>query len=368
LNICVVSSWVPSTQHPHSGRFVYNFAENLGRFGHTVSLVSPFEKGDEYIKYEDLITIYRVNARFPVFSIIRLLRKIKPQIIHVHAPNFFSSSAILAARLLNIPIIATVHRAEVDTVAKPIFFLRKLALARFARIVAVSTHTKSLALKAGVEESKISIIYNSCDESLFSPVKGKESLRKKHNFEDDDNLILFVGNLIPRKGVALLIESLNLLQMTVPDFLAVIVGQGEELENLKTLVIKYSLNDHVKFHGRVTNDELSELYSIADVFVLPSTSEGQSVAILEAMASGLPVVASDIEGNKESIQVGVNGLLFENGSAEKLSEALATLLTDQNLKKMMSTNSSEKYLEKFSTKTQIDSYLKIYNSVIKGQN
>ena len=359
---------MPSKGRPHFAPFVYNFAENLGRFGHRVSLISPAYDGEESVERKDQMTIYRVNRKFPAYSILTLMNKIKPQIIHVHAPNFFSCNAIFAARLKNIPIIATVHRAEVDSVSKTTYFFRKYALARFAKIIAVSNHTKSLAVKAGVDESKISVIYNSCDEQFFFFRKDKESLRRKHRFQSNDNLILFVGNLIKRKGVPLLIESLKLLRQTVPNFLAMIVGQGEELQILKALVDDYRLNDHVKFYGRITKEDLSELSAVADVFVLPSTSEGHSVAILEAMASGLPIIASDIEGNRESVEDGINGLLFENGNVENLAVKLTTILTDSNLRQRLSKNSSDIYLNKFSTKTQIDNYLKIYNSIISGEN
>jgi glycosyltransferase involved in cell wall biosynthesis len=364
LNICVVSSWVPSKRRPHFAPFVYDFAENLGRFGMNVSVITPLEDGEESKTHEDFMTIYRVNAKFPIFSILRLIGKIKPDIIHVQAPNFFSSNAIPAAKLKRIPIIATVHRAEVDTVANPTFFFRKHALARFKKIIAVSNYTKSLALKAGVNDSKINVIYNSCDEKFFFYGREKDLLRKKHNFRSDDRIILFVGNLIRRKGLSLLIESLNILRGTIPDFIALIVGQGEDLQNLKSMVNKYGLNHNVIFYGRISKTKLSELYTVADVYVLPSTSEGHSVALLEAMASGLPIVASDIEGNKESVEDGVNGLLFKTNSPENLAEKLGIILKDQNLKQAIAIKGSETYLEKFSTKTQIDKHLKIYNSLI----
>jgi glycosyltransferase involved in cell wall biosynthesis len=367
MNVCIVSSWIPSKKRPNFAPFVLEFAENLGRFGFKVSVISPLDDTDESITNEGLMTIYRVKGRFPILSMLGLMDKIKPDIIHVHAPNFFSCNAILVAKVRNIPIIATVHRAEVDTVGNPLFFFRKQALARFKRIIAVSNHTKCLALKAGVDASKITVIYNSCDEKFFFYGKDKDTVRKKHNFRTDDKIILFVGNLIRRKGVSFLIESLNLLRGTIPEFLAIIVGQGEELQNLKSMVSRYALNSHVKFYGRISKTELSELCAAADVFVLPSTSEGHSVALLEAMASGLPIVASDIEGNRESVEDGVNGLLFKTASTEKLAEKLAIVLTDQNLKQVMSIKSSETYLKKFSTKTQIDNHLKIYNSLIIKQ-
>jgi glycosyltransferase involved in cell wall biosynthesis len=364
LNICIVSSWLPSKKRPNLGSFVYNFVENLGRSGLKVSVISPFQGDDESITQNDLMTIYRVNARFPLFSFIDLINKIRPDIIHVHAPNFFSCNAIPAAKLRKIPIIATVHRAEIDKVGKLVFFFRKHALARFNKIIAVSDYTKSLALKAGVEASKINIIYNTCDEKFFFYRKDKYSLRKKLDLESNDRIILFVGNLIRRKGVSCLVESLNILFKRLPDFLAIIVGEGQELETLRSMVNGFALSDRVKFYGRITKETLSELYCAADVFVLPSISEGHSVALLEAMASGLPIVASDVEGNKESLEEGVNGFLFKTGSSEELAEKLEIILTDQKLKQFMSVKSSEAYISKFSTNSQINDHLKIYESLI----
>ena len=365
MKICIVSSWLPSKRRPNFAPFVYNFAESLARFGLEVSVVTPLEEGEESVKCEGLMTIYRVNTRSAIFSILKLVHKMKPDIIHVQAPNFFSCTAIPVAKLTRIPIIATVHRAEVAPVSNPISIIRKLLLARFNGIVAVSNHTKSLAVSAGVEASKISIVYNSCDERVFFYGKDKEVERKKHNFTTNDNLILFVGNLIKRKGLSSLIESLNILQSKLSDFTGIIVGEGEDLGELKSMVDKFDLKSHVKFYGRVPEATLSELYTAADVFVLPSTSEGHSVALLEAMASGLPIVASDIEGNRESVEDGVNGFLFRTGSSKNLAEKLAIVLSDPKLKKMMSDKSYETYVQKFSTKTQIDNYLKIYDSLIK---
>ena len=109
LKICIVSSWIPSKRQPAFAPYVYNFAQNLGKFGFNTSLICPLEKDEGSTIKENFITIYRVNKMFPTIPIFRLIGKIKPDIIHVHAPNFFSCSAVLAAKLRTIPIIATVH-------------------------------------------------------------------------------------------------------------------------------------------------------------------------------------------------------------------------------------------------------------------
>jgi glycosyltransferase involved in cell wall biosynthesis len=129
------------------------------------------------------------------------------------------------------------------------------------------------------------------------------------------------------------------------------------------MVDEYDIANHVKFIGNVTRPALANFYTAADVFVLPSFSEGHPVALLEAMASGLPIVASDIPANTVCIENGVNGFLFETGKVNKLAEKLAIILTDIKLQEMMSTNSSRIYLEKFSTRKQIEEHVKIYNSL-----
>lgn len=366
MNICIVSSWVPSKKHPAFAPYVYNFAQNLDKFGINVSLVCPLGKGEESVTKEGAMTIYRVNERFPAIPLLRLIGKIKPDVIHVHAPNFFSCSAIFAAKLRRIPIIATVHRAEIDKLGGPMFFLRKHALARFEKIIAVSDYTKTLALKAGVKENKICVIHNSCDETFFSRMD-KVSARIDHNLPIDKKIILFVGNLIEIKGVHTLIESLKSLSQSIPDLLLLIIGQGQERARLESLVVSYHLENNIKFQGWLPQRDLPGLYNAADIFVLPSMAEGHSIALLEAMAVGLPIVASRVGGNLESIEDGTNGFLFESGSADKLAEKLYMIFTDTELRRMMAAESYKKYHDRFSTRNQINSHLKIYQSLI-GNN
>jgi glycosyltransferase involved in cell wall biosynthesis len=364
MNICIVSTWIPSKKRPYSGIWVFDFAENLVKCGFKVTIIGPLGESDESSENSHLFSIYRVNSKLPIYSMFKIVNKIKPDIIHVHAPNFFSSNAIPIAKLKHIPIVATVHLGEVEPISNPLSFFRKHALARFSRIIAVSNHTKSLAVNAGAENSKISVIYNSCDETHFYCHKNKENARKELNLPADTKIILFVGDMIKRKGVFCLIESLHLLQKTIKqNFLAIFLGEGRELQNLKAMVDEYDIANHVKFIGNVTRPALANFYTAADVFVLPSFSEGHPVALLEAMASGLPIVASDIPANTVCIENGVNGFLFETGKVNKLAEKLAIILTDIKLQEMMSTNSSRIYLEKFSTRKQIEEHVKIYNSL-----
>jgi len=366
LHICIVTSWFPSKKNPDFPPFVYDFAKNLANFGVNVSIILPLYEGEQLISKEDSFTIYRVKGKFPLFSILRLINQIRPQIIHVHAPEFFSSPAVLAARIKNIPIIATIHRAEVVEVGKKMHLLRKLVLRRFKKIIAVSEFTKALTIKAGANENKICVIYNSCNETSFS-YRNKFEMRKKHEIPNDKKVILFVGQLIKRKNVSILIESLRILFTKFPNFLVLISGRGEEGKKLELLVNEYGLDTNVKFLGRLTNNELPDYYYSADVFVLPSLHEGHSVAILEAMISGLPIIASNIPANRVSVSEGVNGFLFETNNEKDLAEKLRSILTDNKLQEQMSKNSTNIYFKNFSTKAQIENHLKLYRTLIEAK-
>jgi len=363
MNICIVSSWIPNKKLPYSGSWVFDFAESLVKYGFNVSIIGPMGESDEPVEHTDFMSIYRVHSKLPIFSMLAVVNKIKPDVIHVHAPNIFSCNVIPIAKLKDIPIVATVHLGEVEPIGIILSFFRRHALARFKRIIAVSNYTKSLAIDAGAENSKISVIYNSCDEKYFSYGKNKVSARKKLNLPADTKIILFVGDLIKRKGVSCLIESLQTLKSSQQNFLAIILGEGKELQNLEAMVKEYNMRKYVRFNGNVPRAVLADFYTAADVFVLPSFSEGHSVALLEAMASGLPLVASDIEGNRVSIENGVNGFLFKTGNVKEFAEKLSIVLTDNKLQQMMSASSAKKYLEKFSSRTQIEEHVKIYNSL-----
>lgn len=363
LNVCIVTSWFPSKKHPNRGSFVYNFAKNLAQSVANVSVIATFEDHEEAITQRDSLTIYRIKKESALFSMFKIIGSISPDIIHVHAPNFFSSQAIIPAKLKKIPIIATVHRAEVGAIAYPMSLFRRVVLGNFQKIIAVSNFTKSLALRAGAKDERTIVIYNSCDEAIFSRAD-RHAARQQHDLPADKKIILFVGNLIEIKGIYILIEAFRVLCSQVPNLLLIIIGTGEEKQKLELLVDRYGLRGNVKFLGWIPQAELSGFYNAADIFVLPSFVEGHSVALLEAMASGLPIVASDVGGNKETVENGVNGFLFESGNVKDLSEKIAIILGNYELSKNISDRSYMTYLQKFSSRTQIENYLRLYSSLI----
>lgn len=307
------------------------------------------------------VIVHRINKGFAFIGFIRVLKTIKPDIVHIHAPNIFSCQAIPITKLMGIPLLATVHRAEIDRAHKLYHALRKISLRGFDRIVAVSNFSKSLALRAGALPEKVVVIHNSCREEIYHD-EDKMYARKKIGVSEGNKIILFVGNLIKLKGVYTLLEAMREIHKKDGNIVALIVGDGEEKENLLSRLKEWNLEDVVSLVGTIKEDELVHYYNAADVFVLPSLVEGQSVALLEAMACGLPIIASKIGGNIESITDQINGILYE-GDGQILAKNICYLLNNEHLRLRMSMDCLRIYHSNFSQKYQLAKYLKLYKEL-----
>ncbi|WP_148686646.1 glycosyltransferase family 4 protein [Candidatus Nitrosocosmicus hydrocola] len=363
IKLCLVSSWFPNNRNPNLAPFVLNFAKDLNNSGVDVYVISVTSSNEPQFQNVDGLKVFRVNPKFPLFSIYRLLSSIKPDIIHVHAPNYFGSMSIIPAKIKKIPILATVHRAEIDSVNFLLNILRKLVLRQFDKIVAVSQFSKSLAINAGGKEDQIIVIYNSCDERLFFP-DSKTPSRKRLNLPLDKKIILFAGNLIKIKGIFVLINAIIDLKNR-SDFCVVIVGKGEEEDVVKKLIVEASISDKIHLMGWHPQELLPEFFKASDIFVLPSFTEGHSVAILESMASGIPVIATSVGGNLETIDNGVNGFLIPAGDHNYLSNKISNLLDSNKLLDFISKNAINTYSRRFRKQIQIEEHLKLYKTLLQ---
>lgn len=185
-----------------------------------------------------------------------------------------------------------------------------------------------MALNIGAPANKVTVIYNAVDETMFTP-KLKALCRQELGLPRDAKIILFVGNLIPRKGVEYLIRALPIILTKIPNALLVVVGDGSQRGELEQLVDELDLRSNVIFTGRIPTERLCLYYGAADVFVLPSLHEGHPMVLLEAMASGLPVIATKVSGSIETVVHGVNGYLVEPRDIYQLAEAVIKVLTDE---------------------------------------
>jgi glycosyltransferase involved in cell wall biosynthesis len=172
------------------------------------------------------------------------------------------------------------------------------------------------------------------------------------------NQIIFVGSLIPLKNVKILIEAFSIIKMKFIDLNLVLVGDGELLKSLQDLAKSYSLEASVQFKGRLPHDQVLEEIERSRFLVLPSITEGVSLAILEAMSLGKPVIASDVGGTPSVVKHLVSGILFKSNDVQDLVRSLELLLTDRKLEESIGENAKLCVNKKYSFENYIRNYKK----------
>jgi glycosyltransferase involved in cell wall biosynthesis len=221
-------------------------------------------------------------------------------LVHAHW-TLSGASALMARPLHRKPVLVTVQGSDVFQVAKSslgAWFTRSV-LNGSDQVSALSLALKDAAVAAGTKAEKIEIIPNGVNIRNFTPPQEETRWRLPVHGAEARPIILFTGFLIKRKGVNYLLDALALLPADLPRYRAVIVGEGPEEGALRQQVAKLGLGGRVEFAGFQPQVVVSEWMRHARVFVLPSLEEGQGVVLLEALASGTPVVASDVDGIRD---------------------------------------------------------------------
>lgn len=229
-------------------------------------------------------------------------------------------------------------------------------------VVCVSPEVERETKEAGF--SHVTMIPNGVDTEKFIPVsrQSKEELKEKILKADKDKKVaLFVGRLGPEKNISVLLQSLALLDNEV---LLLIAGEGDIRMELQAQVNKERLVNKVIFLGAVEN--VHEFYQIADVFILPSKSEGLPNVLLEAMSSGLPCIGSDIPSIRSVITNKHNGYLFSCNDPIGLARAVNEILTDNRLSIMFSENARKKVVNQYAFKDIAARYADLYTSLTKN--
>ena len=225
---------------------------------------------------------------------------------------------------------------------------------RADKVIVPSEYLKKIVTGWGVEEGKIVVIYNAVDFKKSD--LSKEEARKVIGISG--NIVLSVGRLVPWKGFRMLIKIMPKLQEVSQFLRLVIVGDGPEKKNLEQMIKNMNLDRKVFIVGKKSKEELATYFAASDMFVLNSGYEGFSHQILEAMASGVPVIASAISGNKEVIDQGENGFLVKYNDEFNLVEAIKGLWQSQELRDEFY-HKGEETVRKFSLEKMIDRTIKV---------
>jgi len=222
-------------------------------------------------------------------------------------------------------------------------------------VVSNSQGLRELALKTNPQQ-KIDVIANGIDIQQFKfQVK---------NGPLSDFKILCVTRITPRKGVRYLIEAFRKLSENNDSISLQIIGDGDEKNELESLVREFGIESRVDFTGLIAHEKLPPYFERADVFVLPSLNEGMSNSMLEALASGLPLIATDTGGTKELIEDGKNGFIIKMKNSSDLAEKIEILIVNSDLREKMREESRKK-AETMSWEKAANQYMKVYSRIKK---
>ncbi|NQU77332.1 glycosyltransferase [Candidatus Falkowbacteria bacterium] len=283
-----------------------------------------FDSRENFKIYREIFFESRLKPRW--WPLIKKVKRIilKENINVIHFGQYVHY--ILLATILKMPYIVYIQGSSLSNYTKSLFG-KKLAyynLKKADTIIATSNFLKNKVIKLGIEKEKIKVVHPGINLDEFDFQIDKTPLPPAQNTQDK-KIILSVGHLIKLKGYDLAIKALKDIQKEIPNILYIIIGGGEEKENLKKLAQELNLEDKVIFTGEIKDKkELSKYYQAADIFAGPSRSEGFGIVFLEARAFGLPIVASDVGGVKEA--AGVKGLLIRPEDSECLAENIIKIL------------------------------------------
>ena len=214
-----------------------------------------------------------------------------------------------------------------------------------------------------VDAAKIRIVPNGVDPEKFKPFEDQAAVKRQFGLGNEP-CVLFVGSLIPRKGLPFLVEAAKKIVKEYKETKFIIVGEGPLRNQLLRKLEAANLSGNFTFLGNVKEDMLPAVYNCADVFALPSIQEGQGIVLLEAQASAKPVVAFDVGGVNEAVRNGETGLLVKRGSTDKLADAIMKLLSDKALREKMGANGRRFVTENFTWDICAQKMLNVYHEAL----
>jgi glycosyltransferase involved in cell wall biosynthesis len=293
-----------------------------------------------------------------------LIRAEKVVLIHAHE---FSAIVYgwIVARLAGVPFVGTVHGKN--------YFWEKLRrrlayriVSRSGSLVTVSEDLKHFLISAvGLSEARIQVIYNGIESSASVSDGDVDRCRTELDLKPGDPVIGAVGSLYPVKGHKYLLDAMPALIRQHQNVTLLLIGSGDLEAQLKEQAKRLGIEQRVRFLG--LRGDIPRLLAVMDVFVLPSLSEGHSLALLEAMLAGRPVVASGVGGNSELVLEGETGILVPSKDPDALTEALHQLLDNRAMREAFGHRATRRVQQQFSARLMTDGYKRLYNDLL-GSN
>ena len=240
--------------------------------------------------------------------------------------------------------------------------LYRLALRWADGFIAVADDVKPAIKQAygDLPDEKISVICNSVDSRRYHRAVDRKRIRRSLGLPDGVRLGVVVATFKEQKGHRFLIEAAPQIVHQFPDFHVLFVGDGELRQELERQVAAAGMNGHIHFLG--TRNDVPDLLAASDLFILPSLWEGLSMALVEAMASALPIVATEVSGTRQVITANETGVLVPPGQSEALASAVSALLGDPEEALKMGARARRRVDEKFSAQKQAEDHIALFKT------
>ncbi len=323
------------------------------------------------VEKSELIAINKKKGNDPLlpFKVAKILRSRKIDILHTHAWGTLVEG-ILGAKLARTPVIihgehGTFHKTGKRKKVQNLFW-------RWAdyRLSVSGILARNLEKTIELPENSFETILNGVDTDKFKPnAEDRARVRAELGIREDTVLIGTVGRTIKVKNHPLMIEAAHILKDRGLPFKMVVVGDSPFYsirEEMEEKIKKYRLSDTVEFLGN--RSDVERVMNAFDIFVLPSLSEGCSNVIQEAMATGLPVIATNVGGNPELVSDGRTGFLFTSEDADDFAAKMETLVCNPALRKQFGEASREDALQRFSLDVMVKAYEDFYLKAMDGIN
>ena len=344
--------------------FSRNLAHGLAERGHEVIVVAPSQTGKKYKEVDGNYTIMRTaSVPFspinglrvsvsPYLEIRKIVRDFRPDVIHIQTPIMVGLATMQVGERYKIPMVATNHSMS-ENLLENIKFLAPVArpmsrlLKEYVRLIHRNVSYMTLPTESAIEifgdmkkkmPMPIEAVSNGIDLTRFAPKEVPASFYDRFDIPKDKKIVLYVGRMDAEKHLSTLVRAFALVNKTCDAHL-LMVGQGNDGDNLRELARDLNITRHVTFTGRVSDEDLPVLDRVGNVYCMTSPAELQCIAMLEAMASGQPVVSVDAGPLKELCQDGRNGYLCKLDDPGDMAKKIIKILGDSELRDKMGAES-----------------------------
>lgn len=371
-------------EYPYGGASLvaYYLAIEMAKRGHEIDVFTTSIDSKDSIEKNENMTIYRYGTNFRVltsnisFGFFRKPLKHDVDIAHTHfdiPPG--PLAGLRYAKRKNVPLVVTYHGDWVEGYGgfirrAGVFFHNKYLVDKVLSyadvIISPSEYYINESRFLGKYRDKIVVILNGINLGDFDIGYSKGECRKRLGLPLDKKILLFLGYLAPYKGPDVLVKAMTKIIKNVPEVELVFAGKGVMRDELEMLSKDLGIKKNVRFAGFVDDDSKAWYYKAADIFCLPSmmSTECYPLTILEAIACGIPIVASKIGGIPDAVKDGENGLLVPPKDSEVLADAIIYLLENEDIREKMGKKGAEE-IHDYSWAGIAEETEKVYEKVLK---